>query len=55
VDEVAGCIREAVDENAEIIFGATIDKTLEDTIQVSVAATGLDPENSMSLPHRNVA
>jgi cell division protein FtsZ len=55
VDEAAGCIREAVDENAEIIFGATIDKTLDDRIRVSIVATGLGLEDQMSLPARNVA
>ena len=41
VDEAAGRIREAVNENADIIFGATIDEALADTMRVSVVATGL--------------
>jgi cell division protein FtsZ len=41
VDEAAGRIREAVSENAEIVFGATIDETLADTMRVSIIATGL--------------
>jgi cell division protein FtsZ len=55
VDKAASHIREAVDEDAEIIFGATIDKTLEDRIRVSIVATGLGLEDPMSLPVQNVA
>ncbi|NTF34452.1 cell division protein FtsZ [Rhizobium skierniewicense] len=41
VDEAAGRIRESVDENADIIFGATTDETLADKMRVSIVATGL--------------
>ena len=40
-DEAANRIREEVDPDANIIFGTTIDKTMENSIRVSVIATGL--------------
>lgn len=42
VDESARLISDAVDPNANIIFGATIDPALEDDIQVTVLATGFE-------------
>lgn len=43
VDEAANRIREEVDVDANVIFGATQDESLEGIIRVSVVATGLDP------------
>ena len=42
VDEAASRIREEVDEEANIILGATYDADLNGTIRVSVVATGTD-------------
>jgi cell division protein FtsZ len=42
VDEAATRIREEVDQDANIIVGATFDETLEGIIRVSVVATGID-------------
>ena len=42
VDEAATRIREEVDEDANIIVGATFDETLDGIIRVSVVATGID-------------
>jgi len=42
VDEAATRIREEVDDDANIILGATFDEDLEGTIRVSVVATGID-------------
>jgi cell division protein FtsZ len=42
VDEAASRIRQEVDENANIILGATFDQGLEGVIRVSVVATGID-------------
>lgn len=42
VDEAATRIREEVDEDANIIVGATFDESLEDIVRVSVVATGID-------------
>ena len=41
VDEVATRIRNEVDNNANIILGATFDSNLEGSIKVSVVATGI--------------
>jgi cell division protein FtsZ len=42
VDAAANRIREEVDMDANVIFGATQDESLEGIIRVSVVATGLD-------------
>jgi cell division protein FtsZ len=42
VDEAATRIREEVDQDANIIVGATFDETLDGVIRVSVVATGLE-------------
>src|SRR6266705_7118956 len=42
VDEAATRIREEVDQEANIIVGATFDEGLEGIIRVSVVATGID-------------
>ncbi|CAN5397934.1 cell division protein FtsZ [soil metagenome] len=42
VDEAATRIREEVDNDANIIVGATFDETLDGVIRVSVVATGID-------------
>ncbi len=46
VDEAATRIREEVDQDANIIVGATFDETLEGIIRVSVVATGIDHANA---------
>ncbi len=42
VDEAASRIRQEVDEDANIILGATFDQSLDGVIRVSVVATGID-------------
>ena len=42
VDEAATRIREEVDQEANIIVGATFDESMEGIIRVSVVATGID-------------
>lgn len=42
VDEAATRIREEVDQDANIILGATFDESLEGLIRVSVVATGIE-------------
>jgi cell division protein FtsZ len=44
VDEAATRIREEVDQDANIIVGATFDEALDGLIRVSVVATGIDTE-----------
>ena len=42
VDEAANRIRKEVDEDANIIFGSSVDETMNGRIRVSVVATGID-------------
>lgn len=43
VEEAADVIYNAVDPNANIIFGAVVNESLGDEIQITVIATGFDP------------
>ncbi len=45
VTEASNIITEAVDSNANIIFGAVIDENLEDEVRVTVIATGFNKDN----------
>ena len=49
VTEAADLIREAVDEEANIIFGAGVDDQLEDRLKITVIATGFDSERDARL------
>ena len=51
VDEAATRIRQEVDEDANIIVGATFDPALKDAIRVSVVATGIDQQAALELDH----
>ena len=54
VDEAASKIRNEVDENANIIFGSSIDTNLEGIIKVSIVATGISKDkNYQSLKFDN--
>jgi cell division protein FtsZ len=44
VNEASSIIREAADEDANIIFGAVIDETLTDEMKITVIATGFDKD-----------
>jgi cell division protein FtsZ len=44
VNEASSIIREAADEDANIIFGAVIDDTLTDEMKITVIATGFDKD-----------
>lgn len=50
VDEAATRIREEVDQDANVIFGATRDDALEGIVRVSVVATGIDQEFDRATP-----
>jgi cell division protein FtsZ len=47
VDEAATRIREEVDQDANIIVGATFDESLDGIIRVSVVATGVDQQQAV--------
>ncbi len=44
VNAASSIIREAADEDANIIFGAVIDENLRDEMKITVIATGFDRE-----------
>ena len=48
VDEAASRIRQEVDEDANIILGATFDSSLDGIIRVSVVATGIDKPDGIA-------
>jgi cell division protein FtsZ len=48
VDEAANRIRKEVDEEANIIFGSSIDETMNGCIRVSVVATGIDAQHNQA-------
>lgn len=55
VDEACNRIRDEVDPNANIIFGATFDDKMEGIMRVSIVATGIDMAEAVRRPHQNGA
>ena len=55
VDEAATRIREEVDQDANIILGATFDESLEGLIRVSVVATGIDSTSHAAINRSQAA
>jgi cell division protein FtsZ len=53
VGEAARIIQEAADPDANIIFGAVVDTTLKDEIQVTVIATGFEARAQQPPPQRS--
>lgn len=47
--EAADLIQSAIDPDAEIIFGTSINESLNDEVIVTVIATGLDPLDKMEI------
>ncbi len=52
-NEAVTLIMEAADEDAEIIFGTVIDDSMEDSIKVTVIATGLGGQERVSARNNN--
>ena len=48
IQEAAGLVQEQADEDANIIFGASIDETLGESVKVTVIATGFDAKDRES-------
>jgi cell division protein FtsZ len=48
IQEAAGLVQEQADEDANIIFGASIDETLGESVKVTVIATGFDSKDRES-------
>ena len=55
VYEAADVVRESADPDANIIFGAVIDETLNDEIRITVIATGFECEDSGEKSEEKVA
>jgi cell division protein FtsZ len=67
IDEAAKTITDAVDSDANIIFGAVLDDAMDDDLQITVVATGFDgsrrprirevskPESEVSRVHTKIA
>ena len=58
LDEAANRIREEVDPDANIIVGSTLDGAMEGAMRVSVVATGIDAQTSLTdipVPRRSMA
>jgi cell division protein FtsZ len=55
VNEASTIIREAADEDANIIFGAVIDDSLRDEMKITVIATGFDKESADAGAHSTAA
>ena len=51
VETAANLVQEAANPEANIIFGATFDESLEDEIRVTVIATGFDENQTIPFPH----
>lgn len=50
VNEASEIITEAAHEDANIIFGTAIDESLEDTVRITVIATGFDEKGEEGMP-----
>jgi len=50
IHEASSLIRAAAHEDANIIFGAVVDETLEKNVRVTVIATGFGKEQEMQIP-----
>jgi cell division protein FtsZ len=50
VNEASSIIREAADDDANIIFGAVIDESLRDEMKITVIATGFDKDVAELMP-----
>jgi cell division protein FtsZ len=46
VNEAAEVVTGAADQNANVIFGAVIDESLDDEVRVTVIATGFGPHRT---------
>ena len=50
ISEASEIISGAAHEDANIIFGTAIDETLEDTVRITVIATGFDEDGAEDVP-----
>jgi cell division protein FtsZ len=55
VDEAATVIRDMAHEDANIVFGAVLDETMEDSVRVTVVATGIGGAETVAFPSKAAA
>jgi len=48
IDEAMTLVHKSVDENADVIFGAVVDESLEDELQITLIATGFNGDAEMA-------
>ena len=54
VDEAANRIRQEIDPDANIIFGSTMDDSLEGSIKVSLVATGIQEDKDLQISETSI-
>ncbi|MBF0446062.1 MAG: cell division protein FtsZ [Magnetococcales bacterium] len=52
VDEAATVIRDMAHEDANIVFGAVLDESMEDSVRVTVVATGIGGAETVAFPNK---
>ncbi|MBF0195834.1 MAG: cell division protein FtsZ [Magnetococcales bacterium] len=55
VDEAATVIRDMAHEDANIVFGAVLDESMEDSVRVTVVATGIGGAETVAFPSKTQA
>ncbi len=53
VNEAAELVRDVVDENCNIIFGAGVDDSLNEEVEITVIATGFNQQRIANIPKNN--
>ena len=53
VNEAAELVRDVVDENCNIIFGAGVDDALNEEVEITVIATGFNQQRIANIPKNN--
>ncbi len=53
VNEAAELVRDVVDDNCNIIFGAGVDDTLNEEVEITVIATGFNQQRVANIPKEN--
>ncbi|MBF0379942.1 MAG: cell division protein FtsZ [Magnetococcales bacterium] len=52
VDEAATVIRDMAHDDANIVFGAVLDESMEDSVRVTVVATGIGGAETVAFPNK---
>ncbi|OSM07054.1 putative cell division protein FtsZ [Magnetofaba australis IT-1] len=55
IDEAASVVRDLAHEDANIVFGAVLDERMEDSVRVTVVATGIGKAEQLAFPNAQAA